>query len=53
MDAKFYCQKMCDILDEKETYKKLDKNIDNRTITMIEKLTEKYKEALTNKRLNT
>ena len=47
MDAKFYYKKMCDILDDKETYKKLDKNIDNRTMTMIEKLTEKYKEALT------
>ena len=49
MDAKFYYKKMCDILDDKETYKKLDKNIDNRTMTMIEKLTEKYKEALTKK----
>ena len=44
---------MCNILDDKETYKKLDKNIDNKTMTMIENLTEKYKEALTKKRLNT
>ena len=46
----FIMTKMCDILDDKETYKQLDKNIDNRIMTMIEKLTEKYKEALTKKR---
>ena len=51
MDAKFYYDKMCNILDDKETYKKLDKNIDNKTMTMIENLTEKYKKALTKKRL--
>ena len=49
MDAKFYYDKMCDILDDKETYKTLDKNIDNKTMTMIEKLTKKCKEALTKK----
>ena len=30
MDAKFYCEKMCNILNDKETYKKLDKNIDKK-----------------------
>ena len=52
MDAKFYYEKMCNILDDKETYKKLDKNIDNKTMTMIENLTEKYKEALTKKEID-
>ena len=44
MDAKFYYEKMCNILDDKETYKKLDK-----AMTMIENLTEKYKDTLTKK----
>ena len=39
------------ILDDKETYKKFDKNIDNKTMTVIEKLTEKYKEELTKKEI--
>ena len=52
MDAKFYYEKMCNILDDKETYKKLDKNIDNKTMTMIENLTEKYKETLTKKEID-
>ena len=52
MNAKFYYEKMCNILDDKETYKKLDKNIDNKTMTMIEILTEKYKEALTKIEIN-
>ena len=48
----FYYEKMRVILDDKETYKKFDKNIDNKTMTVIEKLTEKYKEELTKKEMN-
>ena len=53
MDAKFYNEKMCNILRDEFTYKQLDTNIDNKTRKLIEKLTEKYKASLTKRKLTT
>ena len=52
MDAKFYNEKMCNILHDEFTYKQLEKNIDNKTRKLIEKLTEKYKASLTKKEID-
>ena len=52
MDAKFYKEKMCNILCDEFTYKQLEENIDNKTRNIIEKLTEKYKASLTRKEID-
>jgi len=36
MDARCHNEKMFNILDDQETYKTLDNNFDNKTMTMIE-----------------
>ena len=47
MDSAFYKSKILNILNEQETYKKLDKNIDNIILRKIKKLTDKYSDVLT------
>ena len=42
MGAKFYNEKICNILRDEFTYKQLEKNIGNKTRKLMEKLTEKY-----------
>ena len=50
--CKFYTEKMCNIVCDEFTYKQLEKNIDNKTRKLMEKLTEKYKASLTKMDIN-
>ena len=52
MDAGFYCSKMQQILEDKDTYKKLDTNIDKQILKKIENLTKTHEEELTEKEIN-
>ena len=52
MDARFYCFKMQQILEDEDTYKKLDTKIDKQMLKKIENLTKSYEEELTEKEIN-
>ena len=52
MDARFNCFKMQQILEDKDTYQKLDTNIDKQILKKIKNLTKTYKEELTEKEIN-
>ena len=51
MDESFYNDKILELLNDCETYKELEKNIDAGILQKIRKLTEKYKEQLTPKEI--
>ena len=51
MDESFYNDKILEMLNDRETYKELDKNIDAGILWKICKLTEKYKEQHTPKEI--
>ena len=51
MDESFYNDKILEMLNDRETYKELNKNIDAGILRKICKLTEKYKEQLTPKEI--
>ena len=51
LDNKFYKEKMMEILNDKNTYKKLDKNIDSSTMNNIKKLTKEHETELTTKEI--
>ena len=52
MDARFCSCKMQNILEDKDTYKKLDTNIDKQILKKIENLTKTHEEELTKKEIN-
>ena len=52
MDAAFYRSKMQHILEDKDTYNKLDTNIDKEILKKIENLTKTHEEELTEKEIN-
>ena len=51
IDEPFYNDKISEMLNDRETYKELDKNIDAGILRKICKLTLKYKEQLTSKEI--
>ena len=51
MDSEYYKSKILNILQDKETYSKLGRNLDNKILKKIEKLTETYKNQLTEKEI--
>ena len=52
MDARFYCSKMQQILEDTDTYKELDTNIDKQILKKIENLTKTHEEELTEEEIN-
>ena len=51
LDNQFYKEKMMEILNDKNTYKELDKNIDSSIMNKIKKLTKEHETELTKKEI--